>query len=413
MIRRRLGLAALVAALLAGGAALARSAEEFRFREGRFEQGELRYRSGLPVLIVRGTPEQIGRQEAALTAKGAKGLLDYPRQMMRLFGQENRLGDLLRAAGRLLPQMPRDHLAELDAFAAQVGIDRDLLVGVNTMLDCYRGAFGCSSLLVEPQRSATGGPLFGRNLDFYTRAHLEKYSLVTVYRVQGKRAFASIGFPGMLGCFSGMNDAGLALATHEAFFSRDDAPMFNPKGMPYTFLLRRIMEECATVEEAVALLKSAERTTLFSVALADRKHCGVAEVTPENVVLRRSQEGLCACVNQFRSRTLATFRFSPRYNKLMQVRDLAQIRVEDVAKKLHEVNQGWMTLQTMIFEPASLRLHLAIGSCPSSALPLKRLDLAPLLGRQLPGKGQKDRIQEIGNRRQKRETCDRAIAAAP
>jgi len=37
------------------------------------------------------------------------------------------------------------------------------------------------------------------------------------------------------------------------------------------------------------------------------------------------------------------------------------------------------TLQTMIFEPATLKLHLAIGACPSSAEPLKTLDLAPLL----------------------------------
>jgi hypothetical protein len=33
----------------------------------------------------------------------------------------------------------------------------------------------------------------------------------------------------------------------------------------------------------------------------------------------------------------------------------------------------------MIFEPATLKLHLAIGSCPSSSLPLKLLELRPLL----------------------------------
>jgi hypothetical protein len=33
----------------------------------------------------------------------------------------------------------------------------------------------------------------------------------------------------------------------------------------------------------------------------------------------------------------------------------------------------------MIFEPVPLKLHLAMGSAPSSALPLKTLELAPLL----------------------------------
>jgi hypothetical protein len=35
----------------------------------------------------------------------------------------------------------------------------------------------------------------------------------------------------------------------------------------------------------------------------------------------------------------------------------------------------------MIFEPATLKLHLAIGTPPTSALPLKTLELKPLLSR--------------------------------
>jgi hypothetical protein len=58
---------------------------------------------------------------------------------------------------------------------------------------------------------------------------------------------------------------------------------------------------------------------------------------------------------------------------------MKKLGLEDIAKKLHAVNQGGDTLQTMIFEPASLKLHLAFGKCPSSALPMKELDLAPLL----------------------------------
>ena len=36
-------------------------------------------------------------------------------------------------------------------------------------------------------------------------------------------------------------------------------------------------------------------------------------------------------------------------------------------------------MQTMIFEPATLRLHLSIGICPSTAGEMKLLELAPLL----------------------------------
>jgi hypothetical protein len=36
----------------------------------------------------------------------------------------------------------------------------------------------------------------------------------------------------------------------------------------------------------------------------------------------------------------------------------------------------------MVFEPAALKLHLAIGKTPSSKLPLKEIDLAPLLKKE-------------------------------
>jgi hypothetical protein len=55
--------------------------------------------------------------------------------------------------------------------------------------------------------------------------------------------------------------------------------------------------------------------------------------------------------------------------------------LSDIAEKMDAVSQGPLTIQTMVFEPASLRLHLAIGSCPSSKLPLKELELGPLFGK--------------------------------
>ena len=81
-----------------------------------------------------------------------------------------------------------------------------------------------------------------------------------------------------------MNDAGLALAVHEVFLSRDGATIFNPKGMPYAFCFRQMLEQCATIEEAEKLLRATERTTILSLALCDRRHGVVLEMTPKSVV---------------------------------------------------------------------------------------------------------------------------------
>ena len=54
--------------------------------------------------------------------------------------------------------------------------------------------------------------------------------------------------------------------------------------------------------------------------------------------------------------------------------------VSAMQKQMHRANQGEWTFQTMVFEPAALQLHLAFGKGPSSALPLRTLELAPLFG---------------------------------
>ncbi len=363
--------------LLAVSAARAETARVFA--EGRSGGGELRYINDLPVLIVAGTPEEIGRQKGVLTAAAVKKIAEYPQMLLKRAGiNDDQLKKCRERCEQLARQLPEDYRVELRAASKEYGVDRDLGLLANMLPDIYRGGFSCSSLMVDAAHSKTKGPLFGRNLDFYTLGILDKYSLVTVHRPKGKHAFASIGFPGLFGCLSGINDAGLSLAVHEVYLARDGAAMFNPKGMPYTFAFRRVLEECATVQEAEKMLRATPRTTILSLALCDPRDAVVLEMTPKTVEARHAIDGICACTNHFRTSELAVFTWCPRYRKLIQTRMFDQVGIADVYRKLQEVHLGKLTVQTMIFEPAALKLHLAIGSCPSSSLPLKLLELKPL-----------------------------------
>ena len=68
-----------------------------------------------------------------------------------------------------------------------------------------------------------------------------------------------------------------------------------------------------------------------------------------------------------------------RYNSLLGSWRRGTMGVADVAAELHKVNQGSMTLQTMVFEPKPLRLHVSTGSSPATAHHLKQIDLSKLL----------------------------------
>jgi isopenicillin-N N-acyltransferase-like protein len=368
------GVTLLVLVLIARAAA---ADEPFRYPAAKHGAGELRYVNGLPVLFVEGTAEEVGAQIGTLALKPAKDLPEQVQELVKAWGLEKAYPVLIRTAAFLGPQFPSTHLKELDAAARTSGVDRNLLVFVNTLFDMQK-LWGCSALMVEPERSATSGPLFGRNLDITPFGRVHEYSFITLYRQPGKHAFASVGFPGLFGCASGINERGLAVAWLDVSSVRDGSPTFDPTGTPLVCCFRRVLEECATVEEAEKLIRSLRRTRSANLAICDRKGAAVLEITPKNVIVRPGVDGICSCTNHFRSKLLAEDLKCPRYDALERSRSLPKLDLADVAKHLHAANQGPATMQTMIFEPAALKLHLAFGKGPSSALPLKTLDLAPL-----------------------------------
>ena len=69
-----------------------------------------------------------------------------------------------------------------------------------------------------------------------------------------------------------------------------------------------------------------------------------------------------------------------RFEVLEGVRKLdRKLTIPDVHASLDAVNLGGLTLQTMVFEPATLKLHVALGDAPASRLPLRTIELGPLM----------------------------------
>jgi hypothetical protein len=350
-----------------------------RYPEARQGKGELRYVNGVPVLTVGGSPEEIGEQLGTLAVKPAQPLIDSFQGLLKSLGLVQSYPVILKAGTVMLPQFPADHRREIEAVAKAAGQDRDLLVFANTLLDVKKIG-GCSTLVAEPARSATGKLLFGRNLDWPPFGPLPEFPLVVVCKPAGKHAFASVTWPGLVGVLSGMNDAGLCLAVDEIYAAADGSPRFDSAGVPAILAFRRVLEECTTVEEAEKLLRPLHRTIHVALTVCDTQHGAVFEITSKSLAVRRPVDGINICTNHFRSEELGTFTPCRRYECLEKCRTQPKLGREDVVRKLHEANQGSHTLETMVFEPAERRLHLAYGPGPASALPLHELELGPLFG---------------------------------
>lgn len=403
---RSLWISAVLFPVIVGGA----SADDgFRYKAGTHGKGELKYVNGVPVLILNGSAKEMGEQIGTLAMKQATKLLDYPRDVFRydftreykklsvpLLGKPEKAEKFAwprfqKKALALESNFPKAQRAELLALIKSSGVDSNQVIAANGMFDLKNIKpaelfLGCSSLIIPPQSSATGGILFGRNLDFFHLDYLHQYSLVMVHRSDrvGIHSFASVGFPGLVGCVSGMNDAGLAIASHEVFGSQAKG-VYNKRGVPFAMAYRRILEECTTVDEAVKLLQGIERACVTSLVISDPKEGAVIEVTPKEIAVRRFKNRPGVCTNHFCTKQLSDdstptdFHTSDRFKALTETSGkIEKMTVNNVRECLHEANLKDLTIQTLIFEPGKRTLHLSIGKGPTTAKKLTTLDLNKL-----------------------------------
>lgn len=358
------------------------AAEKTDYQPASQGGGELREIDGIPVLILRGNPQEMGRQQAALVGAAIKRLLSLPRSVLDGRGPSSTWSAAVETARTLMSRAPERHRRELETIAAALKIpedDKAALLVANVLAE-LRSFESCAVLIAEPQRSSTGKLLFGRNFDFPAFDVLDRLSLVTVYHPQGYHAFASVGYPGSAGVMSGMNDAGLSLACLDSGPAKDGSARFDPQGDPMLITFRRVLEECATIDEAEKVVRDTRHTTWFNLAVCDKHRAIVLEITTKQVVARRAEDYLLACTNHFRTAELALTTDSDRYRKLSKFGSQHdRLAWTDVTHAMHEVNQGTRTLQTMVFEPDSLILHLSIHRRPASAGPFTSLHLEKLL----------------------------------
>ena len=114
---------------------------------------------------------------------------------------------------------------------------------------------------VAPQRTVS---FHGRNFDWITNAGLEDTAVLALYEPDGLKPFASVGYAGMIGTLSGMNMDGISISQIGAI--TEDGSL---RGLPLELVLRRLLEECGSLEDAGTLLRSIKHTVGYNYVVAD------------------------------------------------------------------------------------------------------------------------------------------------
>jgi len=257
-------------------------------------------RGGLYVLHFEGSPEDIGDAHGQLAGRLFR---DVDERVDAILDQRYRGYIESRAELMLLrwdyrnadASLDDGHRRELSALAAALPDDGDGELRPYHRLFLYQCFFDLSQRLqdvfvegsmfaVTPRAAGSGieagNLIIGRTLGIDFGPDFEVDRTVSFYYPDGKYPFVSIGWAGLIGVVTGINARGIFVAANPA---RTDDPR-EEKAEPLPLVLRRILEEADTLEQAVAILDEAQLRTAAVVLIGDgvQRKAVVVEATPRS-----------------------------------------------------------------------------------------------------------------------------------
>lgn len=147
-------------------------------------------------------------------------------------------------------------LEEIEGLAEHCAYSAQQILIANLYYDIVKFAFACTAFAVEVE----GSVWHGRNLDWWTENEvLKKYTKLFQFTRGGQVVFESVSWMGFVGVLSGMQPQAFSV-TLNAIVSEETPNI----GKPVAFLLREVLEEKHSFEEAQQLL---EKTSLISDCL--------------------------------------------------------------------------------------------------------------------------------------------------
>ncbi|MCA8941968.1 MAG: hypothetical protein KDB80_05350, partial [Planctomycetes bacterium] len=226
------------------------------------EHGRIEDLDGIRIVRVWGDAAERGRAHGAMLGGEIAGLIRAEYEHM--FGTDGRLLDVGRASLDRLIDYPADVRAELGALFEGIrasgadlrlelgdrSIDLQDLLFVNAF-DVF-ATLGCSGFTLWGEQVEGGGVLTTRNFDWpVSGRHIVDSTIVLVRHFEDGRAVATVGWPGYLGCVTGVNSDGAAAFLHVG--SGEHGPP-EPGSVPTATAASEVLRT-ATIDDLPAVAK--------------------------------------------------------------------------------------------------------------------------------------------------------------
>jgi isopenicillin-N N-acyltransferase like protein len=235
---------------------------------GRFGQGWLETIDGYPVLHVKGSHYEMGRQHGELlrdrVQENLRNLLEIERQqtLLEIGPFQLKPRQIIETIIKIQkPYLPEKYFEELRGLAdgAQVPLADAQVANFIPEL------FHCSGFALMNSATADGTLYHGRVLDYATDWGIQEHAVIVVAEPEHGIPFVNVTYAGFLGSVTGMN------ARHVSIGEMGGGGVGHWEGVPMTWLVREVLETAGTLDEAIAVFRDNPRTCQYFYVIADGK----------------------------------------------------------------------------------------------------------------------------------------------
>jgi len=157
---------------------------------------------------------------------------------------------------------------------------------------------GCSSFAAWNSSAEDSSMVVGRNFDFYMGDEFRRNRVVSFYEPESGYKFAAVGWAGMTGVLSGMNETGLTVTINAA---KSSIP--TSAATPISILTREILQYASSIEEAYKIAGSRKLFVSESILIGSAKdgRAAIIEKSPDKTSLFESDGDYIISTNHFQS----------------------------------------------------------------------------------------------------------------
>lgn len=246
---------------------------------------------------VSGTPAEIGAAIAERAGKKIEKL--HPTFLavaMAVCGQDK--ATLYARAKQIAKHMHRADLAAIRAIANGCDLTYDDVLFLNTFYTLTtRHTMACRQIAVWGDRTEDGRLIHARNLDWvdYPGRPLSNHHLILNVEPKDGHRYVLLTWPGLIGAVTGTNEKQITVAFNQLFGGDHK----NRLAEPAFFVIRRILETCDNLDDAVKMLTDAKPLDDGSIMITDAKAktAAVVEIIDGQVGVRRAEGELIANAN--------------------------------------------------------------------------------------------------------------------